>query len=90
MNDFTRASILPPSLPMEVSLNYLKYWFVVLRTSLFIDSQARGIAQSCLYLCLDYGLKLIHPIMPFVTEELWQRLPGRGKMGKNMALSKNT
>lgn len=44
--------------------------------------QARGIAQSCLYLCLDYGLKLIHPIMPFVTEELWQRLPGRGSMGE--------
>lgn len=44
--------------------------------------QARGIAQSCLYLCLDYGLKLIHPIMPFVTEELWQRLPGRGTLGE--------
>lgn len=32
-------------------------------------------AQQTLYTCLDYGLKLLHPFMPFVTEELWQRLP---------------
>lgn len=34
-------------------------------------------AQKTLYICLDYGLKLLHPIMPFITEELWQRIPGR-------------
>ncbi|CBN75348.1 Valine--tRNA ligase [Ectocarpus siliculosus] len=51
------------------------------------NKKARSIAQSCLYLCLDYGLKLIHPIMPFVTEELWQRLPGRGSMGPEEAPS---
>ncbi|KAF8332211.1 tRNA synthetases class I-domain-containing protein [Amanita rubescens] len=34
-------------------------------------------AQQTLYTCLDYGLKLLHPFMPFVTEELWQRLPRR-------------
>lgn len=32
-------------------------------------------AQQTLYMCLDYGLRLLHPFMPFVTEELWQRLP---------------
>lgn len=37
----------------------------------------RRSAQDTLYTCLDLGLKLLHPFMPFVTEELWQRLPRR-------------
>ena len=35
----------------------------------------RKSAQQTLHTCLDYGLRLLHPFMPFVTEELWQRLP---------------
>ncbi|KAL2250611.1 UNVERIFIED_CONTAM: Valine--tRNA ligase, mitochondrial 1 [Sesamum indicum] len=35
----------------------------------------RRYAQDTLWLCLDNGLRLLHPFMPFVTEELWQRLP---------------
>ncbi len=38
-------------------------------------------------MCLDMGLRLLHPIMPFVTEDLWQRLPGRGTLGPNEPLS---
>ncbi|KAI0031097.1 tRNA synthetases class I-domain-containing protein [Vararia minispora EC-137] len=34
-------------------------------------------AQQTLYTCLDHGFRLLHPFMPFVTEELWQRLPRR-------------
>ncbi|KAF9050760.1 valine-tRNA ligase [Hymenopellis radicata] len=37
----------------------------------------RRSAQQTLYTCLDHGLRLLHPFMPFVTEELWQRLPRR-------------
>lgn len=35
----------------------------------------RRFAQDTLWFCLDNGLRLLHPFMPFVTEELWQRLP---------------
>lgn len=35
----------------------------------------RGFARDTLWVCLDSGLRLLHPFMPFVTEELWQRLP---------------
>ncbi|KAL6452315.1 VAS1 Valine--tRNA ligase [Candida maltosa Xu316] len=34
-------------------------------------------AQDTLYTCIDGALRLIHPFMPFVTEEMWQRLPRR-------------
>ncbi|KAK4481062.1 hypothetical protein RD792_011932 [Penstemon davidsonii] len=37
----------------------------------------RRFAQDTLWLCLDNGLRLLHPFMPFVTEELWQRLPSK-------------
>jgi valyl-tRNA synthetase len=33
-------------------------------------------AQDVAYYCLDNLLRLLHPMMPFVTEELWSRLPG--------------
>ncbi|KAM0940445.1 putative valine--tRNA ligase [Dioscorea sansibarensis] len=36
---------------------------------------ARVAAQDTLWVCLETGLRLLHPLMPFVTEELWQRLP---------------
>ncbi|KAI1180924.1 tRNA synthetases class I-domain-containing protein [Nemania sp. FL0916] len=31
--------------------------------------------QQSLYRALDVALRLLHPFMPFITEELWQRLP---------------
>ena len=40
-------------------------------------AKTRISAQQTLYTCLDHGLRLLHPFMPFVTEELWQRLPRR-------------
>lgn len=34
-------------------------------------------AKQTLYTTLEGGLKMIHPFMPFISEELWQRLPRR-------------
>ncbi|KAG2547987.1 hypothetical protein PVAP13_9KG145685, partial [Panicum virgatum] len=36
---------------------------------------ARGASRDTLWVCLDMGLRLLHPFMPYITEELWQRLP---------------
>ena len=33
-------------------------------------------AQAVAMFCLDNAIRLLHPFMPFVTEELWSRLPG--------------
>lgn len=42
------------------------------------DAQKKS-AQDTLYTCIDSALKMIHPFMPFVTEEMWQRLPRRAE-----------
>jgi valyl-tRNA synthetase len=41
------------------------------------DEVRKKAARETLYSCLENGLKLLHPFMPFLTEELWQRLPRR-------------
>ena len=38
------------------------------------DPATRGSAQAMLITGLDTILRLLHPVMPFVTEELWQHL----------------
>ena len=42
------------------------------------DEQARLSAQKVLLYVLTEILKLIHPFIPFITEEIWQSLPHEG------------
>ncbi len=39
------------------------------------DAEARRRVQFALYANLHNCLKLLHPFMPFITEEIWQSLP---------------
>ncbi|XP_065828911.1 valine--tRNA ligase-like isoform X2 [Oscarella lobularis] len=41
------------------------------------DKESLAASLNVLYTCLDTGLRLLHPFMPFVTEELYQRIPRR-------------
>jgi len=36
--------------------------------------------------CFDLVLRLLHPVVPFISEELWQKLPGR-KAGELLAVA---
>lgn len=42
---------------------------------------SRWAAQATLWVALETQLRGLHPMMPYITEELWQRLPGRGTLG---------
>lgn len=33
--------------------------------------------KNTIYTCLESALRLVHPVMPYVSEDLWQRLPRR-------------
>jgi len=35
----------------------------------------RKMAREVLYVCLDSAFRLMHPLLPYLTEELYQRLP---------------
>jgi len=39
------------------------------------DSPERNVARARLISILEQSLRLLHPFMPYLTEELWQRLP---------------
>ena len=41
------------------------------------DEAARETARGVLHRCLADSLALLHPFMPFLTEEIWEKLTGR-------------
>lgn len=43
------------------------------------DEQAKKTTKSVLTYVLDNTLRLLHPYMPFITEEIWQHLPHEGE-----------
>jgi valyl-tRNA synthetase len=54
-------------------------WYIEL-TKADVSSEeptpARDTARSRLLTVLEQALRLLHPFMPYITEDLWQRLPG--------------
>jgi valyl-tRNA synthetase len=53
-------------------------WYLELsKLSLYkgVDEQKRDLTKQTLLEVLDATLRLLHPFMPFITEEIWQQLP---------------
>jgi valyl-tRNA synthetase len=53
-------------------------WYIEMSKSVLFgsDLERKSEVQQVLTTCLDTALRLLHPFMPFVTEEIWQKLPG--------------
>ncbi|WP_392453998.1 valine--tRNA ligase [Chryseomicrobium aureum] len=43
------------------------------------DEAAKKMTRSVLAYVLDQTMRLLHPFMPFITEEIWQNLPHKGE-----------
>ena len=43
------------------------------------DAERKQTAMSVLVYVLDQVLRLLHPFMPFITEEIWQSIPHEGE-----------
>ncbi len=51
-------------------------WYIELcKARLSQDGETRLVAQRNLVFVLDSALRLLHPVMPFVTEAIWEYLP---------------
>ena len=54
-------------------------WYIECVKPDLADPARSATARAVLVEVLDTLLRLLHPFMPFVTEELWQRIPHRGE-----------
>jgi len=56
---------------------YCDWYLELSKPALFEEkgSSARKATQTALAHVLETALRLLHPIMPFITEEIWQTLP---------------
>jgi len=56
-------------------------WYIELtKARLYADdAERKNTAISVLVYVLDQVLRLLHPFMPFITEEIWQSLPHEGE-----------
>jgi valyl-tRNA synthetase len=60
---------------------YCDWYLEIAKRSLYQPESpaARAVTQRTLVETLEATLRLLHPFMPFISEELWQRLPHQGE-----------
>lgn len=56
-------------------------WYIEMSKEILYgeDEAAQQTTKSILVYVLDQTLRLLHPIMPFVTEEIWAKIPHTGE-----------
>jgi valyl-tRNA synthetase len=62
-------------------------WYIEqIKPRLAGDQPGGDVARAVAAQTFDVALRLLHPVMPFITEALWQRLPG-GPEGASISLA---
>jgi len=54
-------------------------WYIEMAKPALADPAQAPVTRAVLVEALETALRLLHPIMPFVTEEIWQRLPAAAR-----------
>ena len=53
-------------------------WYLeVIKPRLYGEQAGGDVARAVVTRTFEVALRLLHPVMPFITETLWRRLPGR-------------
>ena len=67
--------------------SYCDWYIELCKARLQSDGETAQNARQVLIFVLDKMLKLLHPFMPFITEEIWQTIPHETE-GKTIMLEK--
>ncbi|HEY4193493.1 MAG TPA: valine--tRNA ligase, partial [Mesorhizobium sp.] len=61
-------------------------WYLELLKPVFMgdDEEAKVESRACVAFVLDEIYKLLHPMMPFMTEELWAQTAGEGQQRQSL------
>ncbi len=60
-------------------------WYIELKKLRFVDGSGLNAHWRNILTVFDASLRLLHPSMPFLTEELWQRLGTHAKVSISLA-----
>jgi len=66
---------------------YADWYIEMVKRHLQAEGAERDEARAVLLEVHDRTLRLLHPVIPFVTEELWQKLPRRAGDGQTICLA---
>jgi len=59
-------------------------WYIEIAKSTITEKSS----QVILYKVLEKSLRMLHPVMPFVTEEIWQKLPRKDRGADSIMIQK--
>jgi valyl-tRNA synthetase len=62
-------------------------WYLELSKPLLANASSAAETQATLLYVLEHLFRLLHPMMPFITEELWQRMPKSSSAPRSLMLA---